>query len=391
MPAEKTKIIYLITKGNFGGAQRYVFDLATSLPDDKFDSLVVFGEGGELKKRLREKSVKTIELSELTRDVNWKNDWLIGWKLFRLFREQKPKIIHLNSSKIGLLGALAGRLAKVPKIIFTAHGWAWNEERTEWQKIVLKFLQWLTVCLSHQTIAVSEKTKNQMAKLPLIQNKFAVIHNGLSHIDFLPREEARLKLAEKIWQSNQSIQTQLDTELLNQAIIVGSIAELHKNKGLDYLIQTISEMDKRLADISIWLIGDGEEKDNLKKQIKKLGLKNQVFLLGKVDKTEQYLKAFDIFILPSRTEALPYVILEAGAAGLPVVASSVGGIPEIISDFNQGILVRPGNIKELKLAITRLLDNYTERLDFGHNLQQKVEQEFSKDKMVEKTIEVYKN
>jgi glycosyltransferase involved in cell wall biosynthesis len=114
-------------------------------------------------------------------------------------------------------------------------------------------------------------------------------------------------------------------------------------------------------------------------------------LLGKIDGASQYLKAFDIFMLPSRTEAFPYAILEAGEAGLPIIASAVGGIPELISDFDLGLLVRPGNIREIKLALTRLLDNPAERASLGKNIHKKVTKDFTVKKMVEGTMGVYKN
>jgi glycosyltransferase involved in cell wall biosynthesis len=238
--------------------------------------------------------------------------------------------------------------------------------------------------LSHTTIAVSNKTKDQLTHLPLVKNKFVVIHNGLSPVNYLPRETARQELAGKIWKKG------FDLESLNKVLIIGTIAELHKNKGVDFLIRAISGLKEKLPNALIWIIGDGEEKDNLRELIKSHKLKDHVFLLGKIDDAKKYLKAFDIFTLTSRTEAFPYVILEAGQASLPIIASTVGGIPEVISDFNLGMMVRPGNIKEIKLALTRLIDNPSERHLFGKNLAKKVNKEFTVEKMVRETMEVYR-
>jgi len=388
---KKQKIFYLITKGNMGGAQRYVYDLATNLPVDNFDVTVITGDlpaqagGGELERKLKIANIKTHKIDGLIRDVSLTNEWQVFWQLIKLFKAERPDIIHLNSSKIGALGALAGRLTGVKKIIFTGHGWAFNEKRPWWQRMIIYKLHWLTVFLSHTTIAVSEKTKEQLSRLPLIKNKFVVIHNGLSPVNYLSREEAREELALKIWKKG------FDQESLNKILIIGTIAELHKNKGIDFLIKTISELQEKIPDTLVWIIGDGEEKDNLRELIKTKKLKDRVFLLGKVDNAKKYLKAFDIFTLTSRTEAFPYVLLEAGQANLPVIASTVGGIPEVISDFNLGLLVRPGNTKEIKLALTRLIDNPNERHLFGKNLAKKVNKEFTVNKMVKQTIELYKN
>lgn len=383
--AKKQKIFYLITKGGSGGAQRYIYDLATNLPPENFEISVIMGEGGDLERHLKDSKIRTHKIEGLARDISFINEWKVFWELIKIFKREQPDIIHLNSSKIGALGALAGRLTGIKKIIFTGHGWAFNEKRPWWQKIIIYKLHWLTVFLSHKTIAVSEKTKEQLTHLPFIKNKFVVIHNGLSSVNYLSKEQARAELAQKIWKKG------FDLESLNSVLIIGTIAELHKNKGVDFLIKTISELHEKLPNTLVWIIGDGEEKDNLRELIKNKKLKDRVFLLGKIDEAKKYLKAFDIFTLTSRTEAFPYALLEAGQAGLPVIASTVGGIPEVISDFNLGLLVRPGNIKEIKLAFTRLIDNPTERHLFGKNLAKKVNKEFTMAKMVRETISIYQN
>lgn len=383
MPTKKTKIFLLITKGNLGGAQKYVYDLATHLPQDLFDTKVILGEGGELEKKLRASRIKTEMIESLRRDVDLSRDWKIFWTLVFLFRREKPDIIHLNSSKIGLLGALAGRLVGIKKIVFTAHGWASNEARPGKQKVAIMFLHWLTVLCSHQTIAVSEKTKNDLDRWLFIGKKFVVIKNGLAPIELLSRSEARQELAHKIWKRG------FDPEALNKITIIGTISELHKNKGVDYLFEALGGLKEKLDHVLIWIIGDGDEIDNLKHLAKKLGLKDRIFFLGKVPEANRFMRAFDVFTLTSRTEAFPYVILEAGQASLPVVASSVGGIPEVISDFNMGLLVRPGNVREIKLALSRLLDNPSERNKFGDNLSKKVNRDYTIEKMVSRTITLY--
>lgn len=381
--ADKQKIFYLITKGNFGGAQRYVYDLATNLPPERFDVTVFTGEGGELERHLKSVGIPTRKIDGLIRNFSLINEWRVFWQLVKLFRNEKPDVIHLNSSKIGGLGALAGRLTGVKKIIFTGHGWAFNEQRPSWQKPIILFFHWLTVLFAKKVIAVSEKTKDQLASLPFVKNRFVVIHNGLSPVNYFPRETAREELSKLIWKKG------IDQEALNKVLIIGTIAELHKNKGIDFLIEAVSQLKDKLPNALIWIIGDGEEKNNLRSLVKKYKLKDQIFFLGKIDEAKKYLKAFDIFTLTSRTEAFPYAILEAGQANLPIIASTVGGIPEVISDFNLGMLVRPGNIKEIKLALTRLIDSPAERHLFGKNLAKKVNKEFTVAKMVKETIKLY--
>ena len=383
MTNKKTKIIYGITKANWGGAQKYVYDLATALPKDLYDVAVLLGTDGALTQKLQLAGIKTIALGNLVRNINIFGDFSSLIKLIKVFRKERPDIIHLNSSKMGFLGALAGRLVGVPKIIFTGHGWAFNEDRSKIQKKALFFFHWFTIVLSHKTIAVSEQVKNQISKDDLGNRKIVVIRNGIAEIDFLDKKTAREKIIERM-PSDLSI---------NNRLWLGTISELHKNKGLKYIIETMHLLETATddkADLPILIIiGDGERREILQERINRYNLQDTVLLVGRIDEAEKYLKAFDIFTLSSITEALPYAILEAGQAGLPIVASSVGGIPEIIDDMKNGILVRAKEPEEIQKALNFLLENPEKMALFGQNIKEKILKEFNKEDMVKKTLALY--
>ncbi len=372
----KKKILFAVTKGNWGGAQRYVFDLATNIPPEEYEVVVVCGDGERLTSKLAEKKIRTIRLKSLSRDIHLGKDILSFFEMIGVLIKEKPDVLHLNSSKIGGIGAVAGRLTGIKQIIFTGHGWAWNEDRNFFSKLIITALYWFTVELSHKTIAVSHKIAEQILGVPWItKEKIVVVHNGVSDsgTEYLERFAARTalkhKVAEKFW--------------------IGTIAELHKNKGLDYLIQAYSYIAESNPDAALLIIGEGEERENLTDLIIKLGLQKKIHLLGFVDNAQRFLKAFDVFVLPSRTEAFPYVPLEAGLAQLPVIASRVGGIPEAITNRKNGLLVNPGEIYELKSAIKELLEDSAKAAIFGHNLRKTVEENFSIERMVQKTLSVY--
>ena len=206
-----------------------------------------------------------------------------------------------------------------------------------------------------------------------------VVRNGLATINFLDRPTARVALL-----GEPAIAARSHSWWL------GTISELHKNKGLEYLIRAVKILcQSAAADLTLVIIGEGEERKNLEDLIKELKLENTVFLLGRRENAAQYLKAFDIFTLTSVTEAFPYTILEAGAAGLPVVASGVGGIPEIIKSMESGILVKPRSPSEIAKALEFFLANPAKMSQFGQTLQQRVVKEFSTTRMVKQTIDVY--
>lgn len=386
---QKRKILFCITKSNWGGAQRYVYDLTTGISGEKYEVVVVLGGNGKLKEKLESIGVRTISVKSLGRDIGLIKDISSFFELIKIFRKEKPDIIHLNSSKMGGIGGLAGRIARVKKIIFTAHGWAYNEERNFLQKIFIVILHFITVAFSNLTIAVSKKAEEQFKGIKSTKRKMIVIHNGIEEIEFIKKEKVRQEFVEV-----KLPQTEKVKEIINsEPIWIGTISELHNNKGLKYAIEAIKNYleTKRLDSPSVIFIvmGEGEERKNLEEIIKINNLENSVFLVGNIENAYSYLKALDIFTLTSITEALPYAILEAGKAEVPVVASSVGGIPEIIDDMKSGILLHPKKPKEISDAIRFLINHPDKRKLFSDSLKEKIDKEFSVDRMLSETIKLY--
>ena len=375
----KKKVCLMVTKGVWGGAQKYVYTLAISLPKNQYDVFVVVGQGGILNSKLLGKNIRTYEISDLKRDISIVSEIKSFISLFKILRKEKPDVLHLNSPKAGGLGAVAGRLCLIPKIIQTIHGWTFNEDRKTSAKIIIWFFSYITTLLCHKTIVIAPREEKQGRIMPFIKSKITLIKNGVEPILFKERNLARKELV-------TICGNQMSTESSNNILWIGTISELHKNKGLEYTISAVSKINIPFV---LFIIGEGEERKNLENLIEKHNLENKVFLVGFLDNANQYLKAFDIFTLTSIKEGLPYTILEAGLASLPVVASSVGGIPDIIENGVNGILVEKTKTEEITKAIQFMIDNPNKRRVFGVKLQQKVEKEFSLKQMLEKTIKCY--
>ena len=189
----RKRVLYLITKTNFGGAQRYVHDLALKASEAGYQVLVAGGGDGELLKRLSASGIETVSIASLGRDVHLLSEIKAFSEIWSLIRAFKPDVVHLNSSKAGL-SALAGRLSGVRNIIFTVHGWAWNEERPLYQKILIAIMYFVTCVLCHKIIVVSHAAAKQARFLPTRKKNLVVIHNGVSAPARLPRETARKAL-----------------------------------------------------------------------------------------------------------------------------------------------------------------------------------------------------
>lgn len=316
----KKKILFVITKSNWGGAQRYVYDLATNLPKEQFEVAVAFGGTGEtgastglLAERLKEAEVRTIFMTSFTRDISVALEFSAFFELLRVIKKESPDVLHLNSSKAGGLGALAGRIAGVQRIIFTAHGFAHNEMRSWYERVFIWIASWFTILFARQTIVLSHY-ECRHAPAIFLRHKLLVIHNGIDmHMPFGSGEKIR-------------------NAFPLGARITGTIGELIKNKNQISLI----EQAKNNPDMYVAIVGEGEDREFLEEKIKEYGLEYRVKLFGFMPASE-VMKGFDLFALPSLKEGLPYVLLEAKAAGLPIVANRIGGVGEILDakDMNE--------------------------------------------------------
>ena len=381
------KVLFIITQAEIGGAQKHVIDLASELSKTgEFECAVASEPNENFAKILKENGVEFSPIKRLQRSINPLSDLFALFEIYNLIKSQKPDIVHLHSSKAGVLGVLAGRMAGVKKIVFTAHGWVFNEQLPWFKKRLYILISRFTALFQDSIICVSEYDKTAALKYKIApEKKLFVIPNGINveKLKFLEKEQAKKQIQEI---GNWKL------EIGN--FIVGSIANLYKNKAIDVLIEAAREIKNKKENIKneflFLVIGEGKERENLELRIKNYELSDHFFLIGAVPEAWKYLKAFDIFVLPSLKEGFPYAILEAMAAGLPIVASKVGGIPEMIAGGENGLLIKPGDAKELAAAILRLSQDEEMAKKLGNEAERTVKEKFGLQEMVKKTTEVYK-
>jgi len=301
------KILYVITKSNWGGAQRYVYDLATHLAKDQFEVAVALGGTGALRQKLEAAGVTVFGLENVQRDISVSTDVGGFFSLYRAILAYRPDVVHLNSSKAGALGALAARLVGVHRIVFTVHGWPFAEKRGALWRIFAFMGSWVTAVLSHAVIVISTHDLKIGKKLPLCKEKMHLIFNGIElPMSFGSGEQIRRAFPAGVH-------------------ITGTVGELTQNKNHISLI----EQAKSDPNLYIAIVGEGEERGRLEAAIVKYGLADRVKLFGFIP-AHEVMKGFDTFTFPSLKEGLPYVLLEAKAAGLSIVANRVGGVPDVL-------------------------------------------------------------
>ena len=421
----KSKILYIITQPEMGGAQRYIRDLITSQEAQNFDIELATGRGSDqsLLNNLP-KNIKIHKLNYLVREISPINDIRAVFELKKIMANSRPDIIHLNSSKASIVGSLASFLysyhkpsppapppplhayklqATSYKLFYTVHGWVFNEPMSGFKKSLYKWLEKFTAKFKNKIICVSEfdrqtAIKEKIAPQPHpaphpsplpkgegeLYDKLITIHNGIDTeaMNFLTKEEAR-----KILISNFKFQ------ISNSDLIIGTLANFYKTKGLEYLIEAFNILTTSYklpaTSYQLIIIGDGELRAELENLIANYGLKDRIILLGKKENAARYLKAFDIYVCSSVKEGFPYSILEAMAAGLPIVSTNVGGIPEMIQNQKNGLLIEPKNPSELATSIKFLIENPELANQLGNQAKITVKEKFSIKKMIEKTFSQY--
>lgn len=366
MEEKKKKILYLITQAEWGGAQKYIFNLAYNLKDI-FDITVATGSDGysqELVKKLHEQKIKTIILKHLKRQISLGQDLLAIKEVNYLIKKNDFEVIHLNSTKAGVIGAIAGWLNKTPQIIYTAHGWVFEEPLSPFRRWFYLLMEKISGKLRNKTIVLSEKEKNIALKNKITQKeKIFTIPNGidLEQTFFLDKQTAKKKI-------NNLIGNCLDSNDL----VIGTIANLYPTKGLSILIESFKEILTTNPNLKLIIIGDGPAKEKLKTQINQSNLEKNIFLVGSLADAYQYLKSLDIFVLSSIKEGFPFAILEAMAAQLPIITTAIGAIPEILKNQESALFVELNNPTDLATAIKILIQNSVQAKNLAEKAHQAV-------------------
>lgn len=359
MQSKKIKIIHLITGLGIGGAEAALRDLVLGIDRDRFESVVVSIQSKrEIADQIEPAGIRVIYLNGAIGNG-------FGFlKLIAVLRNEKPDVLHTQLFHADIMGRLAGFIARVPKNISTLQNVTFGGKLREWLLV-------LTRGLVDEHVAVSNIVLDHTAKLGIARKeKSHVIYNAVNVEKYKPtshREELRNKLG-------------LD---VTKKIIV-STGRLIEQKGFPYLMEAMQSLyvEKNIHDIQLIILGEGPDRFQLE-HIQKSFPKDLVVLAGAVLNVVEYLQAADIFVMSSVWEGCSVALIEAGAVGLPVVATPVGVAPELIVDNHNGILIPIQDTRALAQALYRLLILSPEdRQVFGTHLRNSVTKRFSADTMI---------
>ncbi len=360
-----------------GGAELQMFLLAKFLNKNKFNPILACSNFPQLDKWCENFKKENIQVIRL--NVKHKHDIKHYSQLKKIIKTNNINIFHshLWNPASCRYGFLAASSTKTPIIITEHDPFKLSYIKGLFKKFVLN--------KTNKIIAVSENNKKILEELyPKHKNKIKVITNGIditwwkSQILRLSNDEKQ-KIKEKIFKAS------------SDTLIITTIATLHKRKGINYLIQGISEVIKEFPNIKLAIIGEGPEKENLEKLNKKLKTENHIIFLGKQAEIPKLLKSSEIFCLPSIREAFGLVNLEAMAMSRPIIATKVGGIPEIIDHNKNGILIEPKTPLAITNALKELISDPEKRVKLGQNGHKKLLEKFDAIKVAEEYEKVYES
>lgn len=357
-------VLFLSTHLNAGGITSYLLTSARGLIR-RGHRVHVATSGGNMEKEFVSAGAELLILNIRTKSELDPRIYLALRPLWRYIRKNNIDLIHAHTRVTQVMGALLRRLTGRPYLA-TCHGFFRPRLSRKW-----------VPCWGDTVIAISKAVETHLVRdFGVSAEKVALIESGVDVGEFAPADEEIKKECRARFN-------------LGAEPVVGMVARLSGVKGQDILIEALKKVVFRIPDVKALLVGEGKTENTLRRMAGRLGLSGHVRFFSVVNRTAEMLSLFDIFAVPSRQEGLGLSVMEAQAAGLPVVASRVGGIPSLIEDGKTGILVDPENSDALAEAIIKLLQDKNRRKEIGMAGREFIKQTYSADKMVDATIKLY--
>lgn len=355
------KVLHVITDTNIGGAGRYLLNLLKYGDPARYAAAVACPGGGELQRQIQEAGIQVFELKGGEKSFRLSH----LKELKRIISEGGFEIIHTHAS---FSGRIAGKLSGC-KVVFTRHSIG-KIKKDVFSKLAANMG---TKVFADAVIAVSRAVKVSMIEMGIPAKMIKVIHNGID-LSFYDNVGASLRQ---------------EYNIPGNVKIVGTVARLVPEKGVEYSIKAMPYILRGNPGTRLVIIGDGYLKQSLLDLSIRLGVEDEVMFLGYRRNVEAIISDFDVFMMPSMTEGLSLALLEVMALGKPVVATEVGGNPEVIRTGVNGLLVPPGDEGALARGVGEMLSRKEEARALGMKARETVKESFNAGLMAAKTMDIY--
>ncbi len=369
----KIRVCHIVTRLAVRGVPRHVIDMAVALDPERYVVQVLTGHSepgeGDLWQEALDLGIAVRRIPALQRRIDLSGDVLALWQLYRYLRAYPFDIVHTHISKAGMLGRMAAHWAGVPQVLHTYHGvpleWAGSGLAARLFRLCERRVSRSTSAL----VAVSQALKNDLLQMGIGKAKrMHVIYNGVH----------TAMLAEGI-----------GAQVVSASPLLLCIGSLTQEKGLAVLLKALPELRVHFPNLGLCLVGDGPLKEDLQRLVRELNLDTCVHFVGIVDDVRPWLAACAVLVMPSLSEGMPLAVVEAMAMGRPVIASSVGGLPEVVVEGETGLLVEPGDSHRLAQQIGSLLQKPSELRRMGANGRQRAMRHFTLERAISQLQDLY--
>jgi glycosyltransferase involved in cell wall biosynthesis len=378
--ARSVRIVQLITRMIVGGAQRIVLETAHALRLREIEVEIWFGpqEGpeGSLAGEARERGIPSRTVPELIKEVDPLRDLLALRRLTHSLHDAKPDLVHTHSSKAGILGRAAARLCHVPRIIHTIHGWGFSEQTASPARWAFVRAERLAAGWADTLIAVSDRVRETGLRHRIGGDElYRVVPPGIemepfSDLGQLKRNGRALRRTLGIGES---------------ARVAGTIGRLSPQKNPEMILEAAG----RLPELHWILVGDGPLRSRITARLVEMGLQGRVHLVGLTEQPADWYGALDLFVLPSLWEGLPLTLIEAGAAGVPAVAATVGGVAEVLPGPPAGHGFSAGDLEAFVRAVQTVMEAPEAAREAARENRSWVFEHFHRERMLRETFRLY--
>ena len=363
----KIRLMYIVFSVDTGGLEKLLIEMIKRLDRSVFEiSVLCLTEKGDLADALKNLNIPVFYMN--------KKDGLkpyIIFKISKLLKDEKIDIVHTHDSSANFYGGLGAKLAGVNRIINTEHGGIYFESRRK--RAFNKYLS----RINEKQICVSDSIKNNLQKMGLPLKKLITIHNGVDAERFHVNFDAKNKRA--------------SLGINESDYVISTIGRLAKEKNQRFLIVAAPRILKRAPNAIFLIIGDGPEKEQISKEVARLGLEDKVLFLNNREDIPELLKITDCLVSCSDSESFGLAIVEAMLSKVPVIATDVGGVGEIVKNGETGILIEPNHDDALASAIQRFQEDNVYRKNIIEKAYLYAKKRFGLDRMVETYENVYRD
>ena len=370
----KLRVVHLAEGGGWAGIEVHLLNLLPELESGgDVDSVFVAFERGRLLEALRVEGLG-VELIDRRRRL----DVGVFLRLVKLLRGYGPDIVHMHGYLAILFGTPAAAVAGVRTRIVTLHA---SPNLAADEGLKLRLLLWATYAVMKvfgaRSIAVSgDVLQSHVEVRGMNRQHMQVVHNGIDAEGIGPQGESA---------------DRADLGLPERGFLVGMVGRIDKNKGHVYLLTAVAKLLAERSDIFVVVVGDGPERTSLMEFCANAGIDEHVSFVGFQANATAYMSNLDAMVIASMHEGIPYTLLEAMAVGVPVVATAVGGIPEVVEDSVSGLLIQPGDPEAIAASLTRLASDPGLRARLAHEASEVVRHRFSQQRMAEATVDAYRH